>query len=91
MGRFFRKTLIERLASQSHWRVVEREGDHYRIRPDDDSPLRFLHVRCWDDRPFVTFMAVSALRLPLSSLTLELTRGCCCGTGLCFSGFGDST
>lgn len=75
MGLFQRQSLIEQLARQTGWRVIEREGDIYRIRADDLSPTYYVRIRYREDALNLTFQSYLPVRFPLSAITLELTQG----------------
>jgi hypothetical protein len=75
MGWFHRETLIERLARESRFLCTGREGDFHQVRQDDGAPLRYVNIRCRDDKPFVVFYVNFPVRFPLAAITPDLTLG----------------
>lgn len=75
MGWLKRETLIERLARETGWAVINRHGDFTQIRADDCSKQYSIHVRYRQDGVNVAFLCYFPVRFPLQMLTQELTMG----------------
>jgi hypothetical protein len=74
VGLFGREELIDRLARETGFVVMERQQGDYRVRPDDRSAIRSITIRCHDDYDMVGFQSVLPLRFPVATAPPELFR-----------------
>ena len=75
MQLFRRETLVERLAREAGWLIAEREGDFYRVRPNDGSAMRYVQIRYREDKDFASFITIFPVGFPLGAVTPSMATG----------------
>jgi hypothetical protein len=69
------ETPVERLARETGWLILDREGDLYRLQADDCSWRHIIAIRYRRDAINVTFTGQLPCRFPLAMVTPEMTMG----------------
>lgn len=74
MGFWRSESLIETLARQTGWLIVEREDDYYRLRPIKARTMNYLGIRSPEDSAYVNFRTDLPVQFPAASAPPDLFR-----------------